>query len=341
MHFSSFYFQCRIFVFYFITSDLEISLIYRKIFVMFDLLTLCLLLMNNRFGAETDPSGNIILDTGSKHEEMPMMPMINPFAFYPIQQHHAPPQMVIHPIYMEDHSAMGKQQQHHEQEQPQHQEYQPQHHEEQHHYQPQNHEEMVHYQHQEHHEEPQQEHHDHHQQEEEHHEPQQEHYEHEGHHHGGYETHPIMSMMMHGSGQQPIYNQQQMATMQAFQQPMLYHPGLQQDPHGQQAAAYRQQQIQQHHNFQQALQAHQQQIQEQQANGQQHQAVTDQAAGGGSQTQQQGAQDVSSSASSQQTVGSKPNGSSLSNEQQSRPTNALMAIIKPLFKRNQNKQKKP
>lgn len=176
--------------------------------------------------------GNLILDTGSKshessgHHMMPMMHIMgnhfNPYSFYPMQHHQQHPPMIIHPVYIEDHSAMHQHHQHHQPEQ--HHEYHEEPHHQYHHEEPhQEHHEMVHH-HQPHHIEMQ------------HHEPMGHHYEQEGHseegHHGGHETHPMIQFMMHGGSRlEPAY--QQMATMQAYEQPIIYADQIQahqQDP---------------------------------------------------------------------------------------------------------------
>lgn len=188
---------------------------------MFDILTSYLILLNQLY-----QPGNLIMDTGSKSNDQPMMPMmpmhhISPFSFYPMShQHHQPAPMVhVQPVYLEDHSAMHM---HHHQ--PEHHQQHEYHNEEPHHYQ---HHEIEHH---EVHHEP--EHHEmshhmpehHHEEMGQHHEPVEHHYEHMGHqeeaHHSGYESHPmIAAMMMHGSGLQPSY--EQLATMQALQQPPI------------------------------------------------------------------------------------------------------------------------
>lgn len=180
----------------------------------------------------TDPFlGNLILDTSSSKSNMPMMsPMMashyNPFAVYPQMQGHStqheqPPHFTIHPIYIEDHSAlhhMGQDGMHHEE--PQHHmsheqhhasieyEHHPQHHEEEDHHSgyPEHHHEEEHHGMEHHHDEHQPEHH-----EEEHHMPEM------IHHHGGdggdqshYQNHhqQLMSMLMHGAGSTPQLYQQ-------------------------------------------------------------------------------------------------------------------------------------
>lgn len=175
---------------------------------MLDLLTSYALLM------KCLTLGNIILDPGSHSSEgghhmmAPMMSLMghfNPYSFYPMQQQHQPPPMMVHPIYIEDHSALH-----------QHQPVEQQHHEEPAH-QYQQHYESEHQQSEMHHEEQH---------------PMEGHYGEQEGHHGeeeeggehqmGYEQqqHPLMTMMMHGSGLQPAY--QQMIPMQALQQPAVY-----------------------------------------------------------------------------------------------------------------------
>lgn len=220
---------------------------------MFDLLTFYVLLLNQIL-THQHSAGNLILDTGSKSSEhvMPMMLPImshhfNPYSYYPMHQEHHQPPMIVHPIYIEDHSAM-------------HQHHQPEQHHQYHHEEPHYQHNEIEYQHHEpmhevHHEEHHGEHHG-----GEHHEmPVSHHYEHEGHHeeegHHGYENHPMLSMMMHGSGIQPAY--QHLAAMHLYHShdPMLYAHQMQNQP------GHSAQQPQQQDNNAQSSQKNQQTVQ--------------------------------------------------------------------------------
>lgn len=293
---------------------------------MFDSVILYLLLLHQIHS----PTGHLILDTGKSgdHEVSHMMPMMghhfNPYSFYPMQ-HHQPqaPMIHVHPVYIEDHSAM-----HHHPEPSHHHEYQhheekhyPEHHgmEYQHHHEP-HYQEMHHHQmHQEMHHQP--EHHEEEQQEQQHHhEPMGHHYEQEAHHeegggghHGaslGYESNPMMQMMMHGSGPQPAYDQ--LAALQALQHQALYAGPHFQDPASQQ---YQQHLLQNLHEQKEQQTQLQQDSKPAQAQQQQQQQ----------EAQQQPQQQSNKPTSFFDQAGNNP----------------LIAIIKPIFKRDPNKQKKP
>lgn len=315
---------------------------------MFELLTSLLLLKHLYYHYADMPLGNIILDPGSQSSDeghsmmMPMMGHFNPYAYYPMQQpqHHQPP-MMIHPIYLEDHSALN---QHHEQQPEQHLEQQ---HEHYHQEEPQQHYEQQHEMgHQEHYEQPQE------QEQMQHHQEPMQHYENEAseqqgsggggssggeeeqqqhEHHGDFEhQHPLIAMMMHGSGPQPAY--QHMSSIQAIRQ----HPGLlAQLPVNQQTVAF---QAQMAAAEQQALQEHQRQQQQQQAQQQQQQAGS----------QSQASNEVSqSSAGGNIETSTKPPNKAIALLEKTAANNPLVQIIKPLFKRNKEQkeakeqQKKP
>lgn len=291
---------------------------------MFDSVILYLLLLHQLHS----PTGHLILDTGKSgdHEVSHMMPMMghhfNPYSFYPMQHHQSQPPMIhVHPVYIEDHSAM-----HHHAEPSHHHEYQ--HHEEKHypehhgmeyqHHEP-HYQEMHHHQmHQEMHHQPE------HQEEQhqQHQEPMGHHYEQEAHHeegggghHGasmGYESNPMMQMMMHGSGPQPAYDQ--LAALQALQHQALYAGPHFQDPASQQ--------------YQQNLLQNLQEQKEQQTQSQQVSRPA--------QTQQQQQQQEAQQQPQQQQQSNKP----ISFFDQA-GNNPLVAIIKPIFKRDPNKKKKP
>lgn len=184
--------------------------------------------------------GNIILDMGSQKPHSHSMPMMhfNPYLFYPMQHHghaqvhHPRHHMMFQPIFIEDHSAMHHQPQEHHHHQEEHKEvvhhHQPEHQE--YHHEPEvQHHEM----HQEHHEPIYEEHHgqhhfehhepEHHEMHQEHHEPEH-HVMHQEHHEsqqqpqqypmvgsehglGGLGSQQMMSMMMHGSSDQPSFQQ--------------------------------------------------------------------------------------------------------------------------------------
>lgn len=257
--------------------------------------------------------GNLILDTGSgkshSESEEHMMPMMhfNPYHFYPMQQQHPQP-MMMHPIYLEDHSAMQHHQHHYE---PQHQE---------HHEQPQQHHvEMEH--HEQHHEEPEQHHVEmhmpmQHMEHQEHHHPMS-HYEHEPQHHdeeqhGGYETNPMVQFMMQNQGMQHAASggtpeqMQQLASLQAFQNPLYLHQM-------QQAVAM---------------------------NNRPEVSATP----NNLNNQQQQQQQASPSSSSSNAVTTQKEASPPAKKfslLSSSANNPLISIIKPLFKRDPNKNKKP
>lgn len=284
---------------------------------MFDNVILYLLLLHHM---NSSPTGHLILDTGKSgdHEESHyMMPMMahhfNPYSFYPMQHQQSPAPMIhVHPVYIEDHSAM-----HHHQPESSHHHHEYQHHEEQHY--PEHHgmEYQQHepQQHEMHHQPEQHEEQQYHEQMKQHYPEQEVHHEEEsGGHHGvgvggGYASNPMMQMMMHGSGPQPIYDQ--LAALQAFHQQALYAGHNFQDPA-----------LQQHH--QQMMQNFQDQ-KEQQAQLQPEIKPS----------QPQPSQEIQQQQQQQQ-QSNKP--TSLFDQAGNNP---LVAIIKPIFKRDPNKQKKP
>lgn len=274
-----------------------------SMFTMFDNAILYLLLLHQ---LNSQPTGHLILDTGKSgdHEESHhMMPMM---------AHHFNPYSFYPMQHQQSHPPMIHVQpiyiedhsamQHHQPESS-HQHHEYQHHEEQHY--PESH--GMEYQHHEMHHQPV------HHEEQQYHEPEKQHYEQEAHHEeesgghqnvgGGYESNPMMQMMMHGSGPPPTYDQ--LVALQAFHQQALYGGHGFQNP---------------------ALQQHQQQLMQNFQDQREQQAQL--------QPENKPAQ-----AQAPQETQQQPNKPTSLFDQAG--NNPLVAIIKPIFRRDPNKPKKP